>query len=67
MKRTIINIAREQKIMEYKQLYDYFNDLKLYQMCNVISHATIFFNAYLRSYSEIEKRKAELENKRKLV
>lgn len=54
LKRQIIGIIREHHIVEYSKLYDLLYDEELYQLCNVVSTNTMFFNAYLKSRKYID-------------
>lgn len=49
IKRTIIEIINKNYIYEFKDIYDYCNQNELYQCTNILSHCTIFFEAYLKS------------------
>lgn len=49
IKRSIISIINNQKITEYATIYDYLNKNEMYECCAVLSHNTIFYNAYIKS------------------
>ena len=49
LKRAVIDIINKNGYTEYKAIYDYCNENKLYDLCAIISHNTIFYNAYIRS------------------
>lgn len=55
IKRSIIEIINNKKIFEFKQIYDYCNKNQLYQCTNILSHCTIFFEAYLKSKRLLDK------------
>lgn len=50
IKKGIIQIIRNLKITEYKDLVDYMIDEEMYDMFQIVSTNTIFFNYYLTSY-----------------
>lgn len=54
LKRQIIKIVRENQIVEYSKLYDLLFDNEMYQMCDIVSKNTMFFNAYLKSKKYID-------------
>lgn len=54
LKREVIKLIRENHIVEYSKLYDLLYDSNLYQLCNVVSTNTMFFNAYLKSKKYID-------------
>lgn len=54
MKRQIVSIIRDNHIVEYSNLYDLLYDNKNYELCNVVSTNTMFFNAYLKSRKYID-------------
>lgn len=55
LKRAIIDIIRIKKIEEYAVLIDYLRDNELYDMFDIASNKTIFFNTYLTSFRHKEK------------
>ena len=60
IKRQLVGIINELQIHEYADLYDYCKNNELYEMCEIISKNTIFFNAYLKSKLFTAKRKTQL-------
>ena len=57
MKRQVIQIIRYNQIVEYSKLYDLLFDNKMYQLCDIVSKNTLFFNSYLKSkkFVDLEK------------
>lgn len=49
IKREIIHIINANNINEYSDIYDYLDNNGLYEMCEILSKSTIFFNTYLKS------------------
>lgn len=63
MKRILIGIINEMEIKEYADLYDYCKNNELYELCEVVSKNTIFFNAYLKSklFTTMKKNRLQTE------
>lgn len=59
LKKEVIQIIRNQEITEYSVLINELIDNKMYDMLEVVSKNTIYFNAYLKSkkYIKIESQK----------
>lgn len=49
MKREIIEIIRNEKIMDFAYLYDSLTDMGMNKLCEILSKNVVFFNAYLKS------------------
>ena len=55
LKRAIIDLIKIKDIEEYATLIDYLNENALYDMLDIASNKTIFFNSYLTSRRHREK------------
>ena len=55
IKREIINLININNFYEFKEIYDYCLRNELYKCTTILSHASIFFENYLRSKRILEK------------
>ena len=54
LKREVIKLIRDNNIVEYSKLYDLLYDENMYNLCDIVSKNTMFFNAYLKSKKYID-------------
>ena len=55
IKREIISLINNNNFYEFKEIYDYCLKNELYKCTTILSHASIFFENYLRSKRILEK------------